>query len=93
MSSDPKDWMQGVKQLFRGSSGAVYYPACVFVINVRDNTAFYAWSAEPFGEKNAATLKFHEEGEFLPLDKKAVNQIIDRVRDFYRAMPKKTVPA
>ena len=66
---------------------------CRFLINVRDNAAFYAWLAEPFGEKNAATLRFHEQGEFRPLDKAAVSEIIDRVREFYRAMPKKTVPA
>ena len=92
-SSDPKDWMLGVKQLFSGSNGASYYPACVFVINVKDDTAFYAWSAEPFREKNGNKLEFHEEGDFLPLDKAAVGHIIDRVRDFYRAMPKKPVSA
>lgn len=93
MSSDPNDWMQGVKQLFRGSNGIDPYPACVFVINVKDDSAFYAWSAEPCGEKNTATLNFHEKGHFHPLDKNAVSEIIDRVRSFYRVKPRKLTPA
>ena len=50
-SSDPNDWMQDVKQLFRGTGSPIYLPVCVFVVNVRDNKAFYAWVAEPQVEK------------------------------------------
>lgn len=88
MSSDPKDWAQDVKQLFSSSKKADFYPSCVFVINVRDNTAFYAWLIEPLGEKIAARLIFHNKGEFHPLDKDAVSDIIDRVKSFYKAKPR-----
>src|SRR5438876_8738801 len=35
-SSNPNDWMQNVKNLFKGG-GLVFLPACVFVVNVREN--------------------------------------------------------
>src|SRR5579885_2948909 len=34
-SSNPNDWMQSVKQLFKGGGSLVFLPACVFVVNVR----------------------------------------------------------
>jgi hypothetical protein len=41
-SSDPNDWTQEVKPLFRGLGGPIYLPVSVFVVNVRENQAFYA---------------------------------------------------
>src|SRR3954471_1089406 len=71
-SSDPNDWMQDVKQLFRGPGSPVYLPVCVFVVNVRDNKAVYAWVAEPLVVPDGAKLQFHEQGDFQPLDSTAV---------------------
>jgi hypothetical protein len=93
MSSDPNDWMQDVKQLFPDADRQIYLPACVFVINVRDNKAVYAWAAEPETKGNGARLKFHETGDFHPLDSAAVSRIIDQVKAYYVALPKQLTPA
>ncbi len=90
-SSNPDDWMQNVKQLFK--SGPVYLPACVFVVNVRDNKSQYAWIAEPVVEAKIAKLIFHEGGSFQGLDTPAVTEIVDRVKAWYDALPKQVVPA
>lgn len=87
-SSGPNDWMRSVKQLFRGAGGPFYLPVCVFVVNVRDNKAVYAWVAEPLIEVDGARLRYHEKGEFHPLDPAAVSGIIDRVNAWYGALPK-----
>lgn len=92
-SSDPNDWMQNVNQFFRGSGRPIYLPVCVFVVNVRDNKAFYAWVAEPLVEAKGATLRFHETGRFHPLDPAAVREIIDRVKAWYHALPNQLTPA
>jgi hypothetical protein len=92
-SSDPDDWMQNVKQLFRGRGSPIYLPVCVFVVNIRENKAFYAWVAEPQVEAKGATLRFHETGTFHPLDSAAVNDIIDRVKAWYQVLPNQLLPA
>ena len=92
-SSNPDDWMQNVKHLFRGSGSPIYLPVCVFVVNVRENRAFYAWVAEPQVEAKGATLRFHESGLFHPLDSAAVSEIIDRVKAWYYVLPNQLMPA
>jgi hypothetical protein len=92
-SSDPNTWMQNLKPLFRGPGSPIYIPACVFVVNVRDNRAFFAWVAEPQVEAKGATLRFHETGTFQPLDAASVSDIIDRVKAWYHALPNQLMPA
>ena len=92
-SSDPNDWMQDVKPHFRGPGSPIYLPVCVFVVNVRENKAFYAWVAEPQLEAKGATLRFHESGTFHPLDSAAVSDIIDRVKAWYHVLPNQLMPA
>jgi hypothetical protein len=92
-SSNPDDWMQNVKQFFRGSGSPIYLPVCVFVVNVRENKAFYAWVAEPRVEPKGATLRFHEAGTFHPLDSAVISDIIDRVKAWYDVLPKQLMPA
>ncbi|SIO58309.1 protein of unknown function [Singulisphaera sp. GP187] len=92
-SSNPSDWMQDVKQLFRGPGSPVYLPVCAFVVNVRDNKAVYAWVAEPLVEANGVKLQFHEQGDFQPLDTAAVGEIIDRVKAWYEALPRQLTPS
>jgi hypothetical protein len=91
-SSDPNDWMPDIEPLFRGRGGPIYLPVCVFVVNVRENQAFYAWVAEPQVEAKGATLRFHETGRFHPLDPAAVSDIVDRVKAWYQALPKQLMP-
>jgi hypothetical protein len=92
-SSDPNDWMPDVEPLFRGRGRPISLPVCVFVVNVRENKAFYAWVAEPQVEAKGATLRFHETGTFHPLDPAAVGDIVDRVKAWYQALPKQLMPA
>lgn len=90
-SSAPEDWMQNVKPLFREPGSPISLPVCVFVVNVRESKAFYAWVAEPQIEAKGSTLRFHETGLFSPLDPAAVSDIIDRVRAWYEC-PRNSCP-
>jgi len=92
-SSNPKDWMKAVKQLFPAKGSSIYLPTCVFVINVRDNRASYAWLAEPLVEAQGAKLRFHENGSFHDLNPLAVNEIIDRINAWYDVLPQQLIPA
>jgi len=93
MSSNPNDWMQTVKQLFKGGGNSVFLPACVFVVNVRDNSSQYAWVAEPVVKAENANLVFHEAGRFQNLDTSAVTAIVERVKAWYDALLKQIMPA
>jgi hypothetical protein len=92
-SSDPNDWTQDVKQLFRTGVSPANFPVCVFVVNVRENKAFYAWMAEPEVEAKGATLRTHPTGTFHPLDTAAVSDIIDRVKAWYHVLGNQLMPA
>lgn len=92
-SSDPNDWMPDVKQVFRERVSPANFPVCVFVVNVRENKAFYAWMAEPQVEAKGATLRVHHMGTFQPLDPAAVSDIIDRVKAWYQVLPNQLMPA
>jgi hypothetical protein len=91
VSANRADWLQYVKQLFRAGGGHLYLPTCVFVVNVRDNTALYAWIAEPTAEASRATLKFHQAPTFYELDDAAVTEIVRQVKAYYDTMPKQLV--
>lgn len=92
-SSNPSEWMRDVKQLFPTPGVQVYLPTCVFLINVKDNKAFYAWAAKPTVEGRSAKLQFYERGNFSPLDEAAVDTIVDEVEAYYRAIAKILAPA
>ena len=68
-------------------------PTCAFVLNVRDNHAFYAWMAEPLIEEKGAKLRFPHVGDFHDLDRTAVNSIVDRVKAWYDVLPKQFLPS
>lgn len=85
-SSKQEDWIEGVKELFHLGPSKFYLPACVFVVNVRDNGALYAWVAEPLIEENGVRLKFLPPGAFRDLDQSAVDEIVERVRAWYEVM-------
>lgn len=91
-SSTPADWMENVKHLFGPYGSAVYLPVCVFVVNVRDNRAAYAWVAEPSVSDRGAGLRFHEQPTFQNLDATAVGQVVDRVKVWYDALPHQLQP-
>jgi len=85
-SSDKGQWTENVKQLYK--QGPYYLPACVFVINVRSNEAAYAWVAEPEVVERGAKLNFFEHPDFHSLDRNAVDHIVNRVRQWYDAIPR-----
>jgi hypothetical protein len=87
LSSDQGDWTENVKQLYK-KGGAFYLPACVFVVNVRKNDAACAWVAEPDVKSGNVGLNFFEHPDFHALDNAAVDQIVNRVREWYDAMPR-----
>ncbi len=84
--SDKKQWMKSIKPLFK--AGPYYLPTCVFVIDVRDNKAEYAWLAEPKVADRTASLTFVDLGEFHPLDEQAVDLIVHRVQQWYDVLPR-----
>lgn len=92
-SSDPDEWMTDVEPMFGGRDRPISLPMCVFVVNVRENKAFYAWAAEPQVGANGAKLRLHQTGTFHPLDPDAVGDIIDRVKAWYQALPNQLMPA
>jgi len=87
LSSDQDDWTENVKQLYK-KGNAFFLPACVFVVNVRTNDAAYAWVAEPYVRSGGVGLNFFEHPDFHPLDSAAVDQIVNRVKEWYEAMPR-----
>jgi len=91
VSAEPADWLQNVKQLFRGGRG-IYLPTCVFVVNVRDNKTQYAWIAEPIAEPNRATLKFHQAPTFRELNDATMLEVVSQVKEYYEVMPKQLLP-
>ncbi len=93
MSADPNEWTQDVNRFFKTPGHVLHLPVCVWVVNVRENKAYFAWVAEPETTERGVKLRFHTTGSFLPLDTAAVNQIVDRVKAWYAALPKQLVPA
>jgi len=85
LDPDQNHWADRVKPLF--PSGNFYLPACVFVVDVRQNTAAYAWVAEPTIVDSGVKLNFFEKPDFHPVDGQAVDQIVNRVKAWYDAVP------
>lgn len=91
-SSDQSEWMKGVKEIFQPRTSTVFLPVCVFVVNVRDNRALYAWAAEPFIEGQNAKLQFPQTPIFHDLDQAAVDDIVNRVKAWYDVLPRQLMP-
>jgi hypothetical protein len=92
LSADQREWMKSVKQLFQVNPKGVYLPTCVFVVNVRDNRAQYAWVAEPLIQDQGAKLQLLPPGDFHELNPSAVDEIINRVKAWYEVLPKQLAP-
>ena len=92
-SSDESESMRGVNEVFQPHSQSISLPECVFVVNIRDNRARYAWVAEPLVEDSGAKLRFPPPGGFQPLDRAAIDDIVDRVKEWYDILHQQLVPA
>jgi hypothetical protein len=92
ISSDQAVWVGGVKHVFQPDNSRIFIPVCVFVVNVRENRALYAWSAEPTIEDEKAKLKFPLTPTFHHLDQKAVDEIVNRVKEWYDIVPRELRP-
>ena len=93
MSPDRGEWERLVVPLYRPDRAAGSLPACVFVINVRDDRAGYAWLTEPIVQAQGASLKRHDHPTFQPLDAAAVDEIVGRVTAWYDALTRQLQPA
>ncbi|MDY3553745.1 hypothetical protein R5W24_002859 [Gemmata sp. JC717] len=93
-STNPGDWAETAKPLFRAGGNGVYLPVCVFVVSVRDNRGSYAWLAEPLAVPEGAKLQFRTatDAELHPLDAGAVDAIVTRVAAWYDALPRQLQP-
>lgn len=87
LSSDQREWTENVKQLYKHGQ-EFYLPVCVFLVNIRKNDAAYAWVAEPQVKAGSVALNSFEHPDFHALDNAAVDQIVNRVRSWYDAMPR-----
>ncbi len=76
--------------MFRDGS-TPHLPSCVVVVNIRDNTAWYAWIAEPTVEQGRAVLKVQTLPEFHPFDEGEVAVVVAQVRAYYTTLPKQLV--
>jgi Domain of unknown function (DUF4365) len=93
LSADQNEWMKGVKELFQPKSSNIFVPVCVFLVNVRNNQFRYAWVAEPFVEEQQAILRFPPPAQFRDLDEPAVDEIVNRVKEWYDVLPRQLMPA
>lgn len=83
LHSNRAEWENGVREMLQ--AGPYHLPTCVFMVNVRDNHAEYAWLAEPRVEGKSAQLVSN--GSFQTFDQQAVDQIVSRVKAWYQALP------
>jgi hypothetical protein len=86
MNPDLNSWEGTLRQQF--ANGSMSLPACLFLVNVKTNEAHYSWIAEPVMADNAVELRFDTDGDFHLLNLEAVNEIVDRVRNWYKHLPK-----
>jgi hypothetical protein len=87
VSVDASQWTAAVQHLFRLAPKSIFMPACLFLVNVRDNRSFYSWVAEPVVEDNGAKLRFVQAPAFRALDRQAVDEIVGRVNAWYDVLP------
>jgi hypothetical protein len=92
LSSEKNEWMESAGQLFKVGPQSIDLPACIIVVNVRNNNADYAWLAEPLIQDQKARLKFHAAGDFHALTPQAVDEIINRVKAWYDVLPQQLTP-
>jgi len=73
--------------------GPFLRPVCLFFFTMENDGAWYTWIAEPIESKRGkCLLRSHEKPDCLPLNKKALKEIIERVDDWYdRIFPNRTV--
>ena len=90
-SSDPKDWLEDVKELFRINESSMYLPTCVFVLDIRNNHPLYTWIAEPTVQAESVSVQIRRPDCFHELNQTAVDLIVDQVKSFYDAFPRQLV--
>ena len=92
-SADYKAWFKGAKRFVElHEKNNPILPTCIFLFNVRDRQAFYAWVVEPLVEQDKpATLQVVPPSDFHELDQPAVDGIVNRVREWYAAYRKQLI--
>jgi hypothetical protein len=92
-TSDPQECVRATAALLPDNVPLAAWPTCLFVIDVRDNRAFYAWLAEPTVETGRPRLASVPTPAFQPLDAAALDHIIDRVSAWHTALRQMLQPA
>jgi hypothetical protein len=85
-TSDPEECRRAIAGLLRENLPLAVWPTCLFVIDVSNNRASFAWLAEPRIERGRATLDSAKVAAFQPLDAEALNQIVGRVSAWHAAL-------
>lgn len=73
-----------VQQLKR--DGPFLHPICLFLFTMANDGAWYTWVAAPVVEEGEAILRYRDESDCRPLDKKALKEITRLVDSWYDAL-------
>jgi hypothetical protein len=92
MQSDENKWLPTVKHFFTAGGSHTYLPTVVFVVNVRDNKAYFAWVSMPAEDSGQARLMIMPSPTFHELNNDAINHIVDQVKAWYSLLPKALIP-
>jgi hypothetical protein len=84
---DMREWLSSIAPYLHRTDEANVLPTCRFVVNVRDNQAFYLWVAEPVVEDGRAELRRLPSSTFRQLDESALDEIVRQVRMWYGTVP------
>lgn len=65
--------------------GPFFIPVCLFFFTMEETQGWYTWVAEPVVIDGRAQLKQHRKAESDPLDKHALDALVERVNLWYDA--------
>lgn len=63
--------------------GPFAFPVCLFFFTMEDNKGWYTWVAQPSVHAGKAVLRMHEGADCRPLDRTALDTIVDQVDRWY----------
>jgi hypothetical protein len=78
---------------FLDDYGEPTLPFCMFYFTVGEGQGFVTWIAEPLVQDGAPTLKYHDKADFIELDRKALDRIVDQVNSYFEAIRSRAIRA
>ena len=67
--------------------GSFPFPVCLLYFTMENNEGRFTWIAEPIIEEGKPVLKYHEAANTRKFDKGALDEIVDKINNWYDAMP------